>query len=297
MKKIIDARYVNLKDRTIKSPSLFALIDKFSPLPSQSESYELEVVRTIKDRRNKEIPIVRLKPHTCKSFLTVQTGVDPIGFIAVCKECDRRFEAEIKEITPANNDLHHVKLSVNGYELVVSALHRERIISIEAIDEIFHKKTFVCEECGHKATTQHPHRWEGDDIRGRRCTDCGYTKEGELQRVKRELRERGWELKSFENLTPMQIYTHVYRAVYVNSTRQEEVQMEITARMEKKTVVSYVEGSLFGETEYSSLAEEKEVWEFTCKFVQEPSDKELFEKLIDIANKRGSLRFFREEVL
>lgn len=294
--RIVEAKYVNLKDRVIKSPSLFALIDKFFPLPEEGHSYEVEEVRTITDRRGKKVPIVRLKPHTCKSFLTVQTAVDPIAFIAVCKECGRRFEAQIKEITPANDNVHHVKLSVNGYELVDSALHKERIISIEAIDDVFHEKTFVCEECGHKATTQHPHRWEGDDVRGRKCVECGYIKKGEqLQQILKELKERGWELKSLENLTPNQIYTHVYRAVYVNRAK-EEVQMEITARMEKKTVVSYVEGSLFGETEYSPFAEEKEIWVFTCRFVQEPSDKELFERLIDIANKRGSLRFFKEEV-
>ncbi len=115
----------------------FYLVDRNSSIPD-TEYVEIFVIRTIIDRRGKEVPIVRLLPHTHK------------------------FQSR--------NDTYHI------CECGLEESHKFKVLSAEPISEAECRRTIRCSVCGFQTTIKKWHNREYiDNLGSWRCIYCGYT--------------------------------------------------------------------------------------------------------------------------
>ncbi|MGC8767478.1 MAG: hypothetical protein ACP5QP_07285 [Brevinematia bacterium] len=149
--KIVEKHRLDFKsERAFTLVGRFYLIDRNSPASIPDTEYvEIHVIRTIIDKRGKEVPIVRLEPHIHK------------------------FQAK--------DDIHHV------CECELEESHKFEVLSAEPISEAECKRTVRCSVCGFQTVKKTWHsRQYIDNFGSWKCQYCGYTvfKENPLEILK-----------------------------------------------------------------------------------------------------------------
>ncbi|MGC9059412.1 MAG: hypothetical protein ACP5H3_03365 [Candidatus Aenigmatarchaeota archaeon] len=146
----------------------FYLVDRNSSIPD-TEYVEIFVVRTIIDRRGKEVPIVRLEPH-------------------------------IHKFKPKDDSCHVC-------ECGLEESHKFEVLLAEPISEAECRRTVRCSVCGFQTVKETWHsRQYIDNFGSWKCQYCGYTvfkenpleilKEVNIEEIKNEIKRNKEELEN-----------------------------------------------------------------------------------------------------